>query len=280
LLAAACAFICACGHGGFERVPDASGVTGDGAIDGDALDASDADVNACLTSANLLAYWPFDEGAGTVLGDLSPNQVFADVSGTTSWVTGAIGGALKFTRQGSGVAKLRSVSPFNFGNESFTLSYWLNLASTPTSPAPRPFELAYCGTAFSYIYTRVQTDGNAGLGVYDANDGYGQTTTPAAAVGISKWTHVAHVIDRVSQLGITYVNGSLAGSNPIPMVTDVIDCSQAMDLATIGGWATTGPGAVNYYFDGGIDDLRIYGRILSDAEVATLAGLNTTGCPF
>ena len=53
-------------------------------------------VFACSASADLVGYWSFDEGAGTVANDGSGNNNHGDVMGGAQWVAGKMGGALAF----------------------------------------------------------------------------------------------------------------------------------------------------------------------------------------
>ncbi|MCP4449853.1 MAG: LamG domain-containing protein, partial [Planctomycetes bacterium] len=51
---------------------------------------------ACSVSADLVGYWSFDEGAGTVANDGSGNDNHGEVVGGAQWVAGKVGGALAF----------------------------------------------------------------------------------------------------------------------------------------------------------------------------------------
>lgn len=265
-----CVAACACGHRGFARTPD-------GETDAD-IDAHIID--ACRASADLLAYWPFDENTGSVAADVSRNQIAGDLSGNATWTAGQVASGLRFGVDG--MVRLRSTSPFSFGGGtgSFTVSYWISVASLPSaSNAPRLFELAYCPTPASYIFTRVQLSQNnmyPGLAGYDALGNYAKTEA-VDAIQLNQWTHVVHVLDRASKLGSTYINGTLSATDDLSAWTDAIDCSQAVDVANIGGWAGM---TQTYFFDGKIDDMRIYGRALTPSEVSALSQLTTTDCPF
>jgi hypothetical protein len=277
MVAAACAAACACGHRGFER----NAITSDAMAESDASDDADGDatLEGCAASPDLLAYWPMDEGTGTVVGDLSRHQVAGDMSGAAVWTAGRIGSAVQFTKSPGGTIHLRSTSNFSFGGGtgSFTFSYWVSPSSQPPGTAPRLFQLAFCGTMSSYIYTRLQSDYSADLAGYDTTGTYAVTDSGPGVAQIDQWTHVVHVIDRTTDVGLTYINGAQSGtSGDLSGWSAIIDCSQAMDVANIGGWA----GLPSSYYDGRIDDVRIYGRALTAQEVATLAAVTTTGCPF
>jgi hypothetical protein len=86
-------------------------------------------------------------------------------------------------------------------------------------------------------------------------------TYPSANV----WVHFALVYEGAAggDKSWAYGNGELAGSQIAALNT-----TNGRPFA-IGVWS-------NYYFDGLIDDVRIYNRALSQAEVASLAGRTGT----
>ena len=51
---------------------------------------------AVSTQADLVGYWSFDEGFGTVAFDASGNGFDGTLTGDPQWVTGQVGGALEF----------------------------------------------------------------------------------------------------------------------------------------------------------------------------------------
>jgi hypothetical protein len=55
----------------------------------------DFDVNPITTGSNLLGYWKFDEGIGSIANDSSENGNSGTISNAT-WATGFIGSALSF----------------------------------------------------------------------------------------------------------------------------------------------------------------------------------------
>jgi hypothetical protein len=82
---------------------------------------------------------------------------------------------------------------------------------------------------------------------------------------IDTWYHVAATWDGDSLH--TYVNGTLIGSGPLAtaIVHDTRDLSIGSDL----------PGVLEIFY-GDIDEVRIYARTLSDADISELAGVTTS----
>ena len=51
---------------------------------------------AICTQADLVGYWTFDEGSGTIAYDSSGNGLDGTLNGDHQWVLGQVGGALEF----------------------------------------------------------------------------------------------------------------------------------------------------------------------------------------
>ena len=70
---------------------------------------------------SLVAWWPLDEGAGTVAIDASGNGNDGTIEGGPAWVPGVLGLALDFTGTNSFVA-----APYiPFDSRSFTQAMWI-----------------------------------------------------------------------------------------------------------------------------------------------------------
>ncbi|MGE5187196.1 MAG: LamG-like jellyroll fold domain-containing protein [Acidobacteriota bacterium] len=256
----------ACGRLRFDPLGDARS-TGD--VPGTQGDA----VAGCATTPGLVAYWPLDDGAGTVAHDISPNAQDGDVVGGATWVAGRIGGALQFDGV-TGAIDLRTTSAFGFGGGtgSFTLAYWVNATSLTNRADIRTFELAHC-TGVAYIVGFVGGLGDAGFSGYDATNHYATTRSQQGILQVGTWVHVAHVLDRTNATGQTYIDGVASGApGDLTPWVDTIDCSTTELTASLGGWGT-------FYYEGALDDVRVYSRALTATEVADLAARTTTGCP-
>jgi hypothetical protein len=214
------------------------------------------------------AHWAFDEGAGATAGDLGGS------TGTLAgprWTTGAIGtAALAFDGIDDRVSIHWSDALKNITN-SFAMCLW----ASPDSPHEIDQEggLTISGTSGQrYAYAPVQGQtawgsadhagvgvsvGTNGVSVYEHSAGY----MPAVLVyegPVSGWTHIAVVYDnRKPRL---YINGSLARSS------DTQSPKKSVHPAP------DGLGGMGYgYFHGGLDDIRVYGGVLSPEQVELLS---------
>jgi hypothetical protein len=91
--------------------------------------------------------------------------------------------------------------------------------------------------------------------------GWDNTAGPAAQLG--EWVHVGATF--VNNQKVLYLNG-----RQVAQSTAAISLNTARPLRIGGGATESVPG--NYFFRGLIDDVRIYNRALSNAEIAGLSG--------
>ena len=210
--------------------------------------------------SGLIAHYTFDEGSGMAVGDSSgQNRAGVNMGGT--WITdGRFLGAMRF----DGFSTVM-VTNFPFVNEmtGFSVSYWIRTPSFDAGP-----EAGILGTILSTeIYHvggwELNLDETSSTGVHTSywdTDAGAYTGTACACVIPGVWTHVASVFDPVAGTLSLYVNGTLTSSvaaqQPIaPGTTQLL----------MGHWF--GPFR---FLVGDLDDVAIYNRPLSAAEVAAL----------
>jgi len=141
--------------------------------------------------------------------------------------------------------------------EAFTASLWAN--PDPAGSGHRsPITSRDDGPQRGYII--YLEPGNTWQFWTGTGAGWNNTGGPAATLG--EWTHLAATF--ADENKAFYVNGRLVGQG-----TATLGLNTAQPLR-IGAGASEGPG--NYFFQGMLDEARVYDRALSDEEVAGLAG--------
>jgi hypothetical protein len=204
--------------------------------------------NAVL--ADLIAWWKFDESKGNVAKDSSAGKHDGALLGDAKWAKGRIGGAIDLDGK-SAFVRIPDEHAFDMTGE-ITIACWVNFRSVP------------------YDYTAIVTKGDnswrlstsgsqrkfhASVTGWDQLVVDGNTEVPA-----NQWHHVTAAYDG-KQLCI-YVDGKVdvcknwtggIGQNDY----DVLIGENAQEQGR--------------FFDGLIDDVRIYNYALSKADIEKLA---------
>jgi beta-galactosidase len=215
-------------------------------------------VNASVGVTNgLLAWWKMDETSGTNAADSSGNGLMANITGAT-FTTGTISNALHFNGLGN-VAKFASPDA-----GQITVAAWARADAPGNSAFPRVVEMP------GYrLFFRFDNQGSNGFDFATfTSTQNGDWFSGQNTISTGAWYHVTASYDRSSLTNVPtlYVNGnklspgiitSPVGTTPVNTGNGYIGNRAASDRA----WS------------GSIDDLRIYNRLLSDAEVQLLASM-------
>ena len=213
----------------------------------------------------LLSYWSFDEGDGTKATDASGNENTGTLTNmeASDWVVGKKGEALEFDGSNEYVDMGSAISSIS-GNTSFTMCAWINTNSV--SAAQAVVATGNPDVALNAAALFLNVNGNGSLSLEFAG---GNTAASANnLISAGQWYHIcgtktAGAINTTSTL---YIDGqpvslSTASSNtPSIATTD----------ASIGQFVASG-----YYFNGKIDDVRVYNRALSASEIVSLYNVKT-----
>ena len=202
---------------------------------------------AVAQATGPVAAYSFDEGAGTTFADASGNNNSGTISGAT-WAAGRVGTALSF----NGTSALANVpdSPTLDLTTRMTLEAWVNPV---TINSFRTVLLKERAGQLSYaLYGNSDLDRPRGEIFTSAGWSNSQGTSQ---LPVNTWSHLAATYD-----GATlrfYLNGVLAGS--APATGSIIVSANPL---RIGGNSIWGE-----YFNGRIDEVRIYNRALSVTEI-------------
>lgn len=211
-------------------------------------------VSTHASDPNLIAHWAFDEGTGTIAYD-SVGTNHGLLNGNLVWTVGQVDGALNFDGSGDHVS---------IGN---TVTH--NLSSGTFAAWIYPLDMGrYCGIRnFAYVIGAAYWPGELGFRVSGDGGGFAtvQNTTshpgfyiPPDTFFEENWHHVALTWDGSDWRG--YVNGVEKGSLPSTLGTSA---SSSRDTLIGKGWDGCS-------WSGAIDDVRIYDKALSAAEIEQL----------
>jgi hypothetical protein len=202
--------------------------------------------------ADMVAYYPFDEGSGNTATDLSGNGYDGTLNGEPQWTAGYLAGALDFDGTDDYVEITRIVQ------DDFTLMAWIKtdtpglslggqgyqgsgLIWSDVAGVANDFILAVLGTKLSFFC------GNPDLSANSDRD-----------IVTGEWVHVTATRSaQEGQISI-YIDGehenTLDHANNGPL--------DALDTIAIGGNVLD-----SRYYTGLIDEVRIYDHVLSGVEV-------------
>jgi N,N-dimethylformamidase beta subunit-like protein/concanavalin A-like lectin/glucanase superfamily protein/galactose oxidase-like protein/Big-like domain-containing protein/Kelch motif protein len=204
-----------------------------------------------VVPAGLIAAYAFDEGAGTTTADAAGKGHTGTITAAT-WTTGGKNGnALSFNGTNAWVT-IADAADLDLTN-GMTLEAWVK----PSALSGWNSVVMKEGTATTMSYTLYANDGNpwpsgtVHIGTLD------REVVGTAPVALGVWTHLAATYDGATLR--LYVNGVQVGSRA--QTGSIAVSTRAL---RIGGNAVWGE-----YFNGLIDDVRVYNRALSAAEIQT-----------
>jgi hypothetical protein len=199
----------------------------------------------------LVAAYAFDEASGTTVADASGNNNNGTLgAGVTRTTQGRFGSALAFN--GTGYVSVPHSASLAL-TTGMTLEAWVFPTGSPTSWATALMKNV-TGDAAYLLYAG--SPNNAMVYVTPQGSASARVTN-TAALPLNTWSHIAGTYD-----GTTlrfYVNGVQIGSRSV-----------SGTLVTSSGPLTIGGNTVwGEFFQGQIDQVRIYNRALSPAEIQT-----------
>jgi hypothetical protein len=221
------------------------------------------------SDSGLVGHWTFD-GKDMVsnVADISgQGNVGYFVGGlATTTVAGALGQGLQFVDSISKYVDIPTTNGLDFGGSSFSIFGWVNMPSS-----------AWSGSAYRTIFSKASTIqyGNTntnGFGLLTSNNGALTFVLPGVdptsfvssggacsnVVNTGKWCFIGANYDAANHT-VTYYSNGVAFSTK---TTAAVSTATNSRDANISGAGRPFPGA--------IDDVRVYGRVLSDDEVAEL----------
>jgi plastocyanin len=218
--------------------------------------------NVSVTVANtapggLIGAYLFNEGSGTTASDTSGNNPAGAISGATWTTAGKYDDALTFNGSTNYVDLGNPTALQSTG--SMTWTAWVKATSTPADDGQ----------------IIAKSDGNSGWQLKTSPDTGPHTFAISVSSGggssgqrysatvrqLNVWYHVAGVYNQTARTLDIYVNGVLDNG----VLRGAIPAAQAVPNLNVNIGRRTG----GYYFSGVIDEVHVYSRALSSAEIAS-----------
>ncbi|UCG46360.1 MAG: laminin G domain-containing protein [Phycisphaerales bacterium] len=211
-------------------------------------------------SAELLARWTFDEGAGTVAHDSMGNQHDGATVGDVVWVGGKLGGAINFN--GAGCVEIPT-DWASYITDEVTIAFWIY--GGPEQPkVDRCFETARPGNEEWFNCTVPYKNGAV---TFDAPYPDRITTYPDESEYKGRWNHYAFTKNRTTGEMRIYINGAEV-ERRVGRTLQMVP-AEGFTQGTIGSGAD-GDGGYERLYYGVMDDVRIYNHELSAPEIWNL----------
>ncbi|MDP2587108.1 MAG: LamG-like jellyroll fold domain-containing protein [Candidatus Komeilibacteria bacterium] len=214
----------------------------------------------------LIGQWSMaqtDLKSSTIMADKSGFQHDGTISNGVGFVTdqkGQANRAYDFNGVNTKiVTTLTSNADFLNG---FTISVWVKLRNFGGGISDeRLFDKSSDADANNGFYARILSSGRVGINI---NDGV-LITSASGDMALNQWQHILTTVANVGGEGYVthYINGVLSGT---PQVSNTLSEITTANPLTIGNRSMSIDRPVN----GGISDVRIYNRVLSASERASL----------
>jgi Concanavalin A-like lectin/glucanases superfamily len=214
----------------------------------------------------LVAHWRMQESAWGAVGtypvkDCSGNGYDGDINGNpypTAQTAGAIGRAGHFDGIDDRLVFYNKALLDMSGNDKLTLAAWIKIDTNAANAEP---VINNYNDGNGYLL-EVKSDGNVRFMIDE--DSTKEITTTGIDLKDAVWHHVAAVLDTVGTTSIMriYVDGELSKSTTFSEFT----IATSRDDIFIGRRGASHPTAE--YFDGLIDEVSIWNRALTGAEMS------------
>ncbi|MEM3074778.1 MAG: LamG domain-containing protein [Candidatus Pacearchaeota archaeon] len=212
-----------------------------------------------VSTKNLIAYYPLNGNAN----DVSGNNLHGRIFGDTSAVGGKIGQAYKFDGNDDAIVVNHSTQ-FNSISNAITVSAWVNKTSRNNLQNHQQRIVTKADNLVLYFLPNSNKPGfYLGSLSVDSKD---KGITARSEVNLNEWNHIVGVYNSGLQEDNfkIYVNGQLSNSTTVPSGKTF---SLGVYNLGIGAYNVSG---LDYEFNGTIDDVRIYDRALTPAEITEL----------
>jgi len=222
-------------------------------------------VNAQLVEQGLVSYWSFDEDTidGDILKDVLGNNN-GDIFGNPELVAGKVKGAMEFDGSDDHISIPDSDS-LNMGESDFSICVWVatEVDAIPSFTTTVFADGDMMGGGDPSYGADIQAGGRPAFELYDLTTWLSsQAKISPTSVNDGDFYHLTWVFERKDNCSI-YINGKLDVEHDISMIGDLDNTRGSM----IGNTPTR-----DFFFLGVMDELVVYDRALSEAEVVTNFG--------
>ncbi len=221
-------------------------------------------------TAGLAAYWSFDP-SGSLADGVGGNTLTKNGTGALVPAPGMFGYGIDLDGSDDYLSAPSSAS-LNVGTGSFTVALWVRPASTASVRAVNKWDgpnqqgwlmdiHTTSGGAAAPNFLRFRLDSDLAPNAAAQNIEY----SVDAGIGTGTWKHIAATIDTTANQLKLYVNGTQVGTTQtVPDTVLTLDNTASLGVGTIAS-------SLGKYYNGDMDEIRLYKAALTQAEIRTLA---------
>jgi len=215
-----------------------------------------------FSALGLVGYWKFDQGGGTVANDTSGKKFDGTLTNGPIWVSGKYGNAVKFDGINDYI-KLPDNMNMLQNVKGTTIDLWVNANSTASSVGLVQISkgsVAATGTSRAGMEI---ISGTGLIVIARSSDSETSKTLGTSNFLANTWSHAVGVIDYARNTLTIYVNGT-------KIISSSVSFSQPMTANTVSRNSAFGAAddASDSFFNGTMDEIKIYNRALTDQEVS------------
>jgi hypothetical protein len=204
---------------------------------------------AGTTQAELVGWWRFDEGSGTMAVDASGNGNDGAFDGNPQWATGYFGGALEFNGS-DGYVDCGSDPSLDL--TTWTTMFWLNLNQNKDYNA---YLVKGLDAAENYEVL-TYGDGHFHFPILFTDGSRAYANTDAGICVVGEWAHYAYSYDSTEGRRF-YKDGSLVFE----------DTESGIPQASTSSLTIGNEQLMGRHVNGIMDDVRIYNTVLTEPEI-------------
>jgi len=215
---------------------------------------------------NPVSYWTMNEGSGTTAADTgSPGGYPGTLVGGCTWGTGIMSGALQFDGSTGYVQCTGGPAP----QTAITVAAWMKHSSTTTAPDWGNGGIVSRGGGWGWDgYSLWRLNDQIRVELQRTGAGGMKTVVDNPAPSNDAWHHIAFTWDGTTirtyiDAELQPVTGTFTGNLGTPTVNLTI------------GVVTNGNGQPEGFFEGLLDDARVYDVALSQSEIEELYNLGS-----
>ncbi|MCP4428251.1 MAG: hypothetical protein GY803_27495, partial [Chloroflexi bacterium] len=229
-----------------------------------------------LATCDQTAYWLLDETSGTVYDDVIGRHDAECVGDCPSFVSGLVGGAQQFTIDKASVIDVSPSPDFDWGmDDSFSIEFWIQTVAGETCESSSEVVIGRDDEDGPHWWIGCSNGGKAKFTLLDSQ-GNGVEELLGSPIGDGAWHHIVGVRNGVNDTNYLYVDGALAVSATHNYTSGFESDTSALNI----GWFNHHSNPKKFNIKGTVDELAIYGRSLTPAEIESHYNYGLAGAGY